>query len=332
MTASVQIAGYRIGQEIAHGGMGIVFRATHESTGREVAIKVLSESLKEDPQYHQYVERFLNEARAISVLNHPGIVHLIEHGQLANGTIHIIMEYLDGETLYSRLSRSSPSQGLYMPLPEVLELGMQIAAALSAAHSKSILHRDLKPSNVMLVPHPQDPSRDLVKVVDFGVARFLDTPHRRTTVGSVVGTPAYMSPEQCQGKEMGPQSDTYALGVLLYEMLCGQPPFDGTDMEVMVKHMTADPPPLRSRAPQVSESLAKLVHDTLAKHPRYRPTMDQVEQRLRAELAGPSPLLAPEAAPRSAAETPPIRWHRVAGICVVLFVMTGLLAAWLFQR
>src|SRR5581483_7014718 len=216
---------------------------------RRAAIKVLHPELSGNPAY---VRRFLNEARAVNLVRHPGLVEIFELGQHEDGTAYLVMELLAGEPLAERLQRAGR-----LPPALAVALARWIALAMQAAHDRGIVHRDLKPANVMLVPDGRGPAGGLpgeqVKILDFGVARLEepagaakgDAPLTRT--GVVVGTPEYMAPEQCEGAaRAGPPADVYALGVVLYEMLAGQRPFRSeTAVETMLLHMRQDPPRLR---------------------------------------------------------------------------------------
>lgn len=281
------IGPYRVLREIGRGGMGAVFEAVHTQIERKVAIKILR---SEFAQNQQLVARFVTEARAVNIVNHPSVVQISDCGTLPDGLAYIVMEYLEGESLGSRMKR----QGGRLTIPETLRLTRQIAAALAAAHSKGIIHRDLKPDNVMIVPDPEAPGGERAKVLDFGIAKVLASAQghggdaieqsSQTRTGMMVGTPLYMAPEQCRGSGIiGDRADVYSLGVMLYRLLCGRPPFIGDGSgAVMAMHIYEPPPPLRQFEPAIPEDLAALVHQLLAKDPAQRPAMaavaDQLEQ------------------------------------------------------
>jgi serine/threonine-protein kinase len=253
--------------------MGEVFEAVHRTIERQVAIKILRSAHAGNPSINQ---RFLNEARAVNLIKHPGLVQISDFGQLADGSPYIVMEYLHGETLRQRLRRLQ----LRLPLEQVLHTLWQVASALVATHDAGIVHRDLKPENIMLVQDPIAPNRERAKLLDFGIARFDAGLHDQPSLtgGGVMGTPTYMSPEQCRGVgPIGSQSDVYSLGVMLFQLLAGRPPFvsDGVG-ELLNMHMSQEPPDLLALAPQTPAELAALVRQSLDKDPEQRPTMRQV--------------------------------------------------------
>ncbi len=279
MIAVGQVVGnYRIVRLLGRGGMGLVFEALHLTIGRRAAIKVLAPHLSSDPQL---AARFLNEARAVNRVRHPGLVEVFELGSLDDGSAYIIMDYLDGETLAARLQLGRAP----LPLRQALDIARQLSAGLAAAHSAGVIHRDLKPDNVMLIADVERPGACRVKILDFGIAKLaLDSlsqaPGTETRPGVAMGTPAYMAPEQCLGAgQVDGQADVYALGVLLFELLAGHRPFESLNpQELMRLHLSAAPPPLRR--PGLSIELCQLVEAMLAKAPSERPSMQQVCERL----------------------------------------------------
>ncbi len=279
MLAEGQIIGnYRIVRKLGEGGMGAVFEAVHQEIGRRAAVKVLH------PQFAQNAQvatRFLNEAKAANLIEHPGVVEIFEFSRLPDGTTYIVMEFLKGEGLSKRLERGP--LGL-----ETLRITRQIASVLAAAHEHGIVHRDLKPDNVIIVKDPEAPGGERAKVLDFGIAKIAEEHTMKTQAGSVLGTPLYMAPEQCKSASLvSDKSDVYALGIMMYEMLSGQVPFNGEGLgEIMVAHLTQEPPPLSQTAPDTRPELAAFVHRMLAKEPAERPSMREVIDQL-AHLGAP---------------------------------------------
>lgn len=261
--------------------MGTVFEAVHEQIERRVAIKVILPDYARDAEF---TARFFNEARVVNRVGHPGLVQISDYGRLPDGTAYIVMEFLEGETLARRLAQP----GRKLSLPEVIQLGWQLADSLAAAHDKGIVHRDLKPENVMIVPDPYMANGERTKLLDFGIAKVAElggsepTQGAKTKANQVMGTPDYMSPEQCAGAAgVDGKSDVYSLGVMLFKMLAGRPPFVAeTSSQIMGMHMFVAPPLLRELAPNVPQSLAELVHRMLAKNTEARLTMRQMAATL----------------------------------------------------
>ncbi len=275
-----RINNYEIVSQIGEGGMGAVYLARHPMIDRQVAVKVLRPGLAGDPTL---VARFFNEARAANAIRHPNIIEILDVGTLPDGTTpYLMMEMLEGENLARRLRRTGK-----MRIEEAVDLARQTASALGAAHDKGIVHRDLKPENLFLIPDPTIPGRDRMKVLDFGIAKLRGTISGvsvHTQTGSLMGTPPYMSPEQCRGvnNEVDSRTDIYALGIILYEMLCGTPPFVGEGFgELVVMHLTQPPQPVRERNPSVPEALQAVVMQALAKRAAERfATMKEFEAAL----------------------------------------------------
>lgn len=253
--------------------MGEIYEARHETIERQVAIKVLRPKYAHDAEINQ---RFINEARAVNLINHSGLVQISDFGQLADGSLYIVMEYLRGDTLGQRLKRL----GGWLPVSQVLYVTWQVASALAAAHEVGITHRDLKPDNIMLVADPISPTGERAKLLDFGIARLAtDALGTHSLTGNnILGTPLYMSPEQCRGiGAVGVKSDVYSLGVMLYQLLAGRPPFVSAGIgDVISMHISQEPPPLRELAPDISVELATFVHRLLLKNQDQRPAMLEV--------------------------------------------------------
>jgi serine/threonine protein kinase len=274
------IGNYRVVSLLGEGGMGVVYLAQHPVIGRKVAIKLLHAALARDPDI---VSRFFNEARAIHMIAQENIVEILDFGQTTDGQPYFIMEYLTGESLSEAVGR-----GPMAPVA-VEEIGVQMCRALGAAHAKGIVHRDLKPHNVQLVDKGDGGLH--VKILDFGVAKILASPDGaqsvKTRTGSLMGTPLYMSPEQCKGAgALDHRTDIYSLGVMLFEMLSGRPPFIAEGVgELFAKHMLEEPPSLLDFVPQTPHHMAAAIMKSLAKEPRDRfQTMEEFRQALLGEL------------------------------------------------
>jgi serine/threonine protein kinase len=286
-----RVGNYRVVSEIGDGAMGVVFHAVHETIERHAAIKVLRRELSLDPQF---VNRFLDEARAVNLVRHPGLVEIFEHGLLPDGNSYLVMEFLEGESLADRLDRTRGR----LWREEALDL-IRPASALLAAHQKGIVHRDLKPDNMMLIPDVERPEKDRIKILDFGIAKMTGSSGGhgevplRTRTGMVMGTAEYMAPEQCLGaSKVDGKADVYSLGIIFYEVLCGQRPFAADSvLELMSMQVREAPVPVSQRAPDIDEGTAALVGEMLAKNPAQRPDMAQVLERvlLLSGGTGPSP-------------------------------------------
>jgi len=262
------IARYRVLNKIGAGGMGEVYLAQDESLGRKVAIKVLPESFTQDADR---VRRFEQEARSASALNHPNIITIYEVGK-HDGTHFIATEFIEGETLRQQMNSQKPD------LVESLDVVIQVASALQAAHSVGIAHRDIKPENIMLRPD------GYVKILDFGLAKLTEQNPSgeldadavtkslfETQPGMVIGTLTYMSPEQARGQRVDGRTDIFSLGIVLYELVSGQRPFNGsTPSDIIAALLTAEPPKLSTRLPNVPPELERIVNRMLVKDRELR--------------------------------------------------------------
>jgi len=274
------IGNYLVVQKLGEGGMGSVYLAEHPQIGKKVALKVLHAEFSAN---EDVTKRFFNEARAVNDIGHPNIVDIIDYGVIQAGAsrdklVYFIMEYLTGGTLSDVLRKEQ------QPLPPERALGiaMQVADALAASHKQGIVHRDLKPDNIMLQQRGRD--RDFVKLLDFGIAKLTGDAQgsSRTRTGIVMGTPAYMSPEQCEGRgNVDLRTDVYALGIVLYEMLTGRVPFIGEGYgEILVQHLTQRPIPV-SQFRMMSPHVEAVVMKALEKRAEMRfPTMDEMMRAL----------------------------------------------------
>lgn len=258
---------YYITDIIGKGGMGVVYLARHQMMDRMVAIKMLQTELTQD---ENSVRRFQQEAKAASCLNHPHIITLHDFGIMPTGQPFIVMEYLEGIPLMDIVKRQGP-----IDPPRAVKIFSEVADGLYHAHNQGILHRDLKPSNIILTEN--DGNRDFVKVVDFGLAKLMPWSGKEsqhlTKTGEVFGSPIYMSPEQCMGKQLKESSDVYSLGITLFEALTGKPPFRGSNsIKTASMHMTDSPPRFAEVRPdlQLPEGLEKVVMIALAKDPQER--------------------------------------------------------------
>ena len=302
MSSASQILGrtlagrFRVVGFIGEGAMASVYRGVQQAEPHDVALKIMHPHLVSDATF---VGRFRREAKAASRIVHPNTVKIIDCG-VDDKLLYIAMELLAGEDLFEtlvverRLAESRAARIL-----------AEVADALVAAHEKGVVHRDLKPENIMLIHDEADPSREDVKVLDFGIAKILevDTPssdngptssvHSALTgVGTVVGTPAYMSPEQCRGEPIDTRSDVYTCGILLYQLVAGRLPFSSKNpMDLAVMHVRTAPTPLSQVVPKVNRRLAEIVHKALSKWPSQR---QQTAAELRDELRAVMPDLSPQ--------------------------------------
>lgn len=270
------IGGYRITAKIGQGGMGTVYAARHEQLPKLAAVKVLSTAVAQD---NTQVDRFFTEAQAISLLQHPSIVTLYDYGQMADGTVYMLMELLIGPSLKEQVEKEP------LTLAKILQVISQVALALAVVHQQGIVHRDLKPANIMLIPSARG---EQVKILDFGVAKFVQSIESRSVPGTVLGTPAYMAPEQCEGSSaVSDRADVYALGIIAYELLTGQYPYSlkGQGLQAFMRaHLEQPILPLHPLVPELPREIAELIREMLDKEPERRPSMEGVALRLGSEL------------------------------------------------
>jgi eukaryotic-like serine/threonine-protein kinase len=245
---------YRLGEGIAGGGMGSVYRAVDENLCRQVAVKVLRRELADDPTF---LERFRREARAAAALSHPGVAGVYDYGELG-GSAFIVMELVEGETLAERIAATGR-----LPFAEAFAIGGQVARALAAAHAHGLVHRDVKPANVLVGPGG-------AKVTDFGIAKAAAAA-TLTRTGMVLGSANYVAPEQAQGDDVGPAADQYSLGCVLFEAVTGRTPYAGANpVAIATQHVSSPVPDPRSDLPDLPAPAADLIRRALAKHPADR--------------------------------------------------------------
>ncbi len=270
---------YRLEELLGSGGMGDVYRATNELVGRPVAIKVLRGEHAANPAI---VERFLREARAANLVRHPNVVDVVDIGKHLDGTPFIVQELLQGEDL----ARYVQHRGGVLGLEEVVDLLCPVIDALAEAHARGVVHRDVKPENVFLV---RAPGRRIPKLLDFGISKLRATNIRATEAGVVMGTPAYMAPEQIQGaKDTDPRSDVWAIGVMLFEVLSGRLPFEDVDAPALfVKIATRDAPLLVDVNPEIPPNVSRIVERCLRRLPAERyPSAAELARDLRHVIEG----------------------------------------------
>jgi serine/threonine protein kinase len=287
LTSGTRVGEYVIQALVGEGGMGSVYSAIHPIIGKKVAIKVLSKQLAKNKNA---IQRFVLEARTVNDIRHSGLVDIFSFGRLTDGRHYYVMEFLEGRNLGEVLRERT-----HLPMAEAIPIFLEVVAALMAVHSKGIVHRDLKPENIILLEGTKHPQQH-VKLVDFGLAKLIEgislppgvtTP--MTAAGVNIGTPHYMSPEQCRGEKVDARSDLYAIGVLLYETLTGFLPIQGSNtVDIWQAHISVIPRPAHDLCPNlVTPSLSAVIAKLLAKHPndRYQDTA-QVREALSVFVPG----------------------------------------------
>src|SRR5450432_65484 len=291
MQAGMQLGAYRIVREIGRGGMGTVWLAEHTMLGRRAAIKVLHPVYSSDPVI---VTRFFNEARAATAISDPGIVQIFDFGNHVDGNAYIVMELLEGETLADRLKRYTA-----LSVADALRIMRQVATSLGAAHRAGIVHRDLKPENIFIVGDPEAAGGERPRIVDFGIAKMEASSAVKTQTSAVLGTPAYMSPEQGRGAgHVDQRSDVYSFGCVLFALLAGHPPFESEGIgELIAMHLREPAPRLSSRASHVPPEVDQLVEMCLAKDPAQRPASGTELAAIMGRLVGSFPTLGHGATP-----------------------------------
>jgi len=265
LEVGAKVGEYVVEAKIGEGGFGTVFRAEHPLIGKQVAIKVLS---RRSPAHPEMVSRFVAEARAVNQIRHRNIIDIFAFGQLDDGRHYYVMELLDGMTLDEHLEQAGR-----LGLEDTIPILRSLAKALDAAHGKGIAHRDLKPENVFLVREPD--GTIFPKLLDFGIAKLLGTSGgsmHKTRTGAPIGTPYYMSPEQCRGRDVDHRTDVYAFGCMAYKMLTGMVPFDGDDyMDILLKQLNEEAVPPSAHFSDLPTSVDAGIAWMLQKDPAQRP-------------------------------------------------------------
>jgi serine/threonine protein kinase len=312
-----QLGPYRVIAPLGAGGMAAVYQAYQPGVDRYVALKILPRHLAQDPQF---VARFQHEARVIASLQHPHILPVFDFGE-ADGYTYLVMPFVAGGTLADTL------RGQPLPIAQVRRIIAELGDALDYAHSRGIVHRDVKPSNVLL------DGRGNCLLTDFGIAKIVAGTVQLTLPGGIIGTPAYMSPEQGQGAAVDPRSDIYALGVLLYELTTGRVPFTAeTPLAIVLKHLHDPLPPPRTLNPSLSEALERVILKALAKEPSDRfQTAAELARAVQAMTGGEPdrahpPLVADTLALDTQKLVPPDRAHVSQRSAIGRWLISGLIA------
>lgn len=270
------IGDYRVERKLDEGGMGTVYAGVHPVIGKKVAIKLLHPHVA---RQEESVYRFIQEARAVNAIGHPGIVDIFGFGKFDDGRHYIIMEYLEGQQLLDYMNEHGPLEPY-----QACDVVRQMAESLAAAHVKGVVHRDLKPENVFLMASESQSWPPRLKLLDFGLAKLLEDELQvgpNTRMGATVGTPYYMAPEQCRGRKVDARTDVYALGVMFYEMITGRVPFYAEEaVDVLYMHITQEPAAVSTHC-EVPADIEKLIMDCMNKARELRPqSMNAVIARL----------------------------------------------------
>lgn len=339
----IQQSGVRVGDEVGayhlvellgEGGMATVFKAEHRLLQRVVALKFLLPELQEEITV---VHRFFKEARAVNQIQHPHIVEITDFiDDDPHAPPYVVMEFLEGESLFERIQRVGNAS------PEfVVEIGLQICDAMAAVHRAAVVHRDLKPENVMLIPGENDDDVPEVKLLDFGIAKFLATEDSflRTRTGQLLGTPEYMPPEQIRGLQVDKRADIYSLGVILFEMLAGRRPFQSDSLQALFGMiLNTDPPPPSSLLPaggafEISAELDEIVVRCMAKQPQQRfGSMEELAGALELTCKDPTEVISVPVVPRKNPQVGSNRWSWIAVSAggVLVAILLGLLVYYKF--